>query len=78
MKRTTPEQRAEWLEQLGDLNENNVAELLVGGVIRALILDIEELEAKLAEYEATATLDPVVECPSCGLEISLTKEGGAP
>jgi hypothetical protein len=48
---TTVEQRAEWLEQLGGLNEDNIAGLMVGGVIRALIADIEELEAKVVVAE---------------------------
>ena len=51
---TTPEQRAEWLEQLGGLNEDNIAGLVVGGFIRSLIEDIEELEKDRDEWKDSA------------------------
>ena len=51
---TTPEQRAEWLEQLGGLNKDNIAGLMVGGIIRSLIEDIEELEKDRDEWKDSA------------------------
>ena len=68
--KTTPEQRAAWLRLVRD------TDAMSGIICQTLIEDIEEIEAKLAEYKATATLDPVIECPSCGLEISLAGEDG--
>ena len=65
MMKTTLEQRKRWQRREWEPDT---------GAIQDLIEDIEELEAKLAEYEATATLDPVIECPSCGLEINLAEE----
>ena len=78
--KTTAERRKKWLGWIstGTLNWHlsriSLDYLSPEGVIKALIADIEELEARLAEYEAIATLDPVIECPSCGLEISLAEE----